>query len=100
VARAHKAKAPQPHEVTRTLSKIVAYDPGREDATALALTAQSYAVELRLALRGAERRGGYFDPENVPYALEAMPVIEAALQHYCDMLRADRGALREGKGRD
>ncbi len=31
-------------------------------------------------------------------ALEAMPVIEAALQRYCEMLRADRGALRdEGK---
>ena len=35
---------------------------------------------------------------NVPVALEAMPVIEAALQHYCEMLRAERGALRdEGK---
>ena len=62
-----------------------------EDATALALTAQSYAVELRLALKGAERRGGYF-------ALEAMPIIEAALQHYCDLLRADRGALRTRNG--
>lgn len=71
-----------------------------EDATALALTAQSYAVELRLALRGAERRGGYFDPENVPYALEAMPIIEAALLAYCEILRADRGALREGKGHE
>ena len=25
---------------------------------------------------------------------------EAALQHYCDMLRAERGALRDGKGRE
>ena len=70
-------KTPQPHTVTETLSRL--FHP-------------------KLAAKGAARRGGYFDPENVPYALEAMPVIEAALQHYCDMLRADRGALRdEGK---
>ena len=69
-----------------------------EDATALALTARDQAVELRLALRSAERRGGYFAPENVPVALEAMPLIEAALLAYCDLLRTERGALRsEGK---
>ena len=70
-------KAPQPQPVTKTLSRL---------------------SHTSLAAKGAARRGGYFDPENVPYALEAMPIIEAALQHYCDMLRADRGALRdEGK---
>ena len=71
---AFNEKAPEPHIVIQTLSSCAAPS---------------------LAAKGAARRGGYFSPENVPYALEAMPVIEAALQHYCDMLRADRGALRE-----
>lgn len=68
---------------------------GNENSQAVALSAQQAAVELRLALRGAERRGGYFAPENVPLALAAMPVIEKALADYCALLRTQRGALRE-----
>ena len=68
-----------------------------ENATARALDAQRAAVELRLALRGAERRGRQFEPENVPVALKAMPVIEAALAAYCELLRAERGARRRNK---
>lgn len=30
---------------------------------------------VSLAAKGAARRGGYFDPENVPYALEAVIVL-------------------------
>lgn len=66
-----------------------------ENETAVALTAQQEAVELRLALHGAARRGGYFAPENVPVALRALPVIERALAAYCERLRTERGRLRK-----
>lgn len=70
-----------------------------ENATARALEAKRQAVELRLALRGAERRGGCFAPDNVALALDAMPVIERAIEEYCELLRTKRGALREqGRG--
>jgi hypothetical protein len=70
-----------------------------EDETAVALAACHELVELRLALRAAHRRGGFFDAENVALAVEAMPVIERALAAYCERLRAERGALRNGEGR-
>lgn len=69
-----------------------------ENALAVALHAQREAVELRLALHGAARRGGFFAPENVPVALAAMPVIERALADYCALLRTERGLLRERQG--
>lgn len=68
-----------------------------ENETAVALHAQRQAVELRLALQGAKRRGGHFAPENVEPALAAMPVIERALAAYCERLRAERGRLRRGE---
>lgn len=68
-----------------------------EDETAVAIAAKSELVELRLALRAARRRGGYFDPENVATALAAMPVIERALLAYCARLGTERVALRSGE---
>jgi hypothetical protein len=68
-----------------------------EDELAVALAAQHEAVELRLALRAAHRRGGFFGAENVALALEAVPVLERALLAYCERLRAERGALRRGE---
>ena len=67
-----------------------------ENALARALEAQAHAVELRLALNGAARRGGYFAPENVPVALAALPVIEQAISDHLDRLRTERGELRNG----
>lgn len=66
-----------------------------EDATAVASAARHQLVELRLALRGAARRGGHLGAENIGEALAALSVIEKALAAYHDSLRSTRGLLRE-----